>query len=75
MPRTEYELLVSLISADQPMSASHLLRKVWWPEYNSDELVKWQIGRLRKKIEVDPDNPALVVMRRRFEYMYVSPQA
>ena len=74
LTRTEYELLVSLISADQPMSASQLLRKVWGPEYNSDELVKWHIGRLRKKIEVDPDSPALVVTRRGFGYMYVSPQ-
>ena len=75
LTRTEYELLVSLISADQPMSASQLLRKVWGPEYNSDELVKWHIARLRKKIEVDPDSPALVVTRRGFGYMYVSPQA
>ncbi|NQW17343.1 MAG: response regulator transcription factor [Chloroflexi bacterium] len=75
LTRTEYELLVSLISAGQPMSASQLLRKVWGPEYNSDELVKWHIGRLRKKIEVDPDNPSLVVTRRGFGYMYVSPQA
>ena len=74
LTRTEYELLVSMISADQPMSASQLLRKVWGPEYNSDELVKWHIGRLRKKIEMDPDNPALVVTRRGFGYMYVSPQ-
>jgi two-component system, OmpR family, KDP operon response regulator KdpE len=75
LTRTEYELLVSLVSAREPLNASQLLRKVWGPEYNSDELVKWHIGRLRKKIELDPEAPALIITRRGFGYIYAGPPA
>ena len=73
MTRTEYELLITLIHAGQPMPAHQLLRTVWGPEYNSVELVKWHIGRLRKKIEENPDDHQLVVTRRGFGYEYRQP--
>ena len=74
LTRTEYELLAALAKrVGQPIPASHLLRSVWGPEYDSEELVKWHIGRLRKKIEEDPDNPRLIVTRRGFGYMYMRP--
>ena len=73
LTRTEYELLVALIQSAQPMPARQLLRTVWGPEYNSDELVKWHIGRLRKKIEKNQDDPQLVVTRRGFGYEYRRP--
>ena len=73
LTRTEYELLVTLIQSAQPMPARQLLRRVWGPEYNSDELVKWHIGRLRKKIEKNQDDPQLVVTRRGFGYEYRRP--
>ncbi len=75
LTRTEYELLITLIQSGQPMPAHQLLRQVWGPEYNSDELVKWHIGRLRKKIEENPDAPQLVVTRRGFGYEYRQPRA
>lgn len=73
LTRTEYELLVALIQSAQPMPAHQLLHLVWGPEYNSDELVKWHIGRLRKKIEMNQDDPQLVVTRRGFGYEYRCP--
>ena len=73
LTRTEYELLVALVQSAQPMPAHQLLRRIWGPEYNSDELVKWHIGRLRKKIEENQDDPRLVVTRRGFGYMYRRP--
>ncbi len=74
LTRTEYELLVALIQSAQPMPAHQLLRSVWGPKYNSDELVKWHIGRLRKKIEENQDDPQLVVTRRGFGYEYRRPR-
>ncbi len=73
LTRTEYELLVALVQSVQPMPAHQLLRRIWGPEYNSDELVKWHIGRLRKKIEKNQDDPQLVVTRRGFGYEYRRP--
>jgi two-component system KDP operon response regulator KdpE len=74
LTRTEYELLAALVKrVGQPIPASQLLQSVWGPEYDSEELVKWHIGRLRKKIEEDSEIPRLIVTRRGFGYMYMRP--
>jgi DNA-binding response OmpR family regulator len=71
---TEYQLLTILVqNAGHPIRADQLLRKVWGPEYSTEDLVKWHIRHLRRKIEDDAERPRLVVTRRGFGYVYVRP--
>jgi DNA-binding response OmpR family regulator len=71
---TEYQLLSILVqNAGHPIRADQLLRRVWGPEYSTEDLVKWHIRHLRRKIEEDPERPKLVVTRRGFGYVYVRP--
>lgn len=71
---TEYQLLSILVqNAGHPIRADQLLRRVWGPEYNTEDLVKWHIRHLRRKIEQDAERPRLVVTRRGFGYVYVRP--
>lgn len=69
---TEYKLLSMLVrQKGQPVQAEQLLHGVWGREYDTEELVKWHIGHLRRKIEENPSKPKLVVTRRGFGYVYV----
>lgn len=75
LTRTEYELLsVLVVNEGQPFRADQLLHRVWGAEYNTEDLVKWHIGKLRRKIELDPDHPELLITRRGFGYVYLCPQ-
>jgi len=47
----------------------------WGPEYDSEDLVKWHVGHLRRKIELNPEKPELVITRRGFGYVYARPAA
>jgi len=55
----EYELLILLISnADMVFSKEHLYEKIWGMDALGDlKTVTVHIGRLREKIEKDPQNP------------------
>ena len=69
---TEYKLLTTLVSQKgRPIPAEQLLHGVWGREYDSDELVKWHVGHLRRKIELDPSSPKLIVTRRGYGYVYL----
>ncbi|MCH8229298.1 MAG: response regulator transcription factor [Chloroflexi bacterium] len=69
---TEYKLLTTLVSQrGRPIPAEQLLHGVWGREYNTDELVKWHVGHLRRKIELDPSSPKLIVTRRGYGYVYL----
>ncbi len=69
---TEYKLLTTLVSQKgRPIPAEQLLHGVWGREYNTDELVKWHVGHLRRKIERDPSSPKLIVTRRGYGYVYL----
>ena len=73
---TEFDLLSTLVrSKGQPFRASRLLREVWGSGYDTDQLVKWHIAHLRRKIEEDHRDPKLVVTRRGFGYVYLAPAA
>ncbi len=73
---TEYKILTLLVKrAGEPVPPQQLLRRVWGPEYDSEDLVKWHVGHLRRKIEVNPEKPKLVVTRRGFGYVYARPAA
>lgn len=69
---TEYKLLTTLVNQKgRPIPAEQLLHGVWGREYNTDELVKWHVGHLRRKIELDPSAPKLIVTRRGYGYVYL----
>lgn len=69
---TEYKLLSMLVrQKGQPVPAEQLLHSVWGREYDTEELVKWHVGHLRRKVEKDPSNPQLIITRRGFGYVYV----
>jgi two-component system, OmpR family, KDP operon response regulator KdpE len=60
---TEYNLLRELVlNAGKVLTHSHILKKVWGAEYGDEKVyLHVFIGRLRKKIESDPANPAFIV--------------
>jgi len=73
---TEYKLLSMLVrQKGQPVPAEQLLHSVWGREYDTEELVKWHVGHLRKKIELDAADPKLIITRRGFGYVYVEQRA
>ncbi len=73
---TEYKLLSMLVrQKGQPVPAEQLLHSVWGREYDTEELVKWHVGHLRKKVEENASNPKLIITRRGFGYVYVEQRA
>ena len=60
---TEYSLLQQLAAnAGKVMTHGMLLQKVWGEQYFSEkEYLRVFIGRLRKKIEPDPENPVYIL--------------
>lgn len=69
---TEYKLLSMLVrQKGQPVPAEQLLHSVWGREYDTEELVKWHVGHLRRKVEENPSNPKLIITRRGFGYVYI----
>jgi DNA-binding response OmpR family regulator len=70
----EYRLISELVThVGSPVPPTDLLERVWGPDYQTENLVKWHMSRLRKKIgDTDPKNK-LIVTRRGFGYVYNSP--
>jgi DNA-binding response OmpR family regulator len=70
----EYRLLTELVNhIGSPVPPTDLLERVWGPDYETENLVKWHMSRLRKKLgDNDPSNK-LIVTRRGFGYVYNSP--
>ena len=60
---TEFRLLEELmVNAEKVLTHSHLLNRVWGPEYEAErEYLHTFIRRLRSKIEPDPTNPTYIV--------------
>lgn len=75
---TETRLLNAMARAPgYPIAKTELLERVWessdWT--GADDLIKVNIRRLRKKIELDPKSPKLVLNRRGMGYVLVSPES
>ena len=70
LTRTEFRLLVELAAADgRVVTREELLQRVWGYDYFGDtRLLDVHIRRLRRKIEPDPDDPALVLTVRGVGY-------
>lgn len=66
LTRTEFRLLLELAGAGgRIVTREQLLQKVWGYDYFGDtRLLDVHIRRLRRKIEADPDDPALVLTVR-----------
>ena len=66
----EFELLVALASKpNQVFSREMLLEQVWGYHYKADtRLVNVHVQRLRAKVELDPDNPKIVMTVRGVGY-------
>jgi len=60
---TEYNLLRELVlNAGKVLTHTHLLSKVWGPEYRDErEYLHVFIRRLRNKLEPDPTNPSYII--------------
>ena len=60
---TEYTLLQQLVvNADKVLTHGMLLQRVWGEEYYSEkEYLRVFVGRLRKKLEANPENPKHII--------------
>jgi two-component system KDP operon response regulator KdpE len=75
LTRTEYSLLCELAKhPGQVMLHEQLLSAVWGPEYRDDiDYLRAYIRYLRRKIEADPSNPALIQTSQGVGYVLVCP--
>jgi two-component system KDP operon response regulator KdpE len=71
LTRTEYSLLLELAQhKNQVMLHQQLLQAVWGNEYRDDiDYLRAYVRYLRKKLEDDPANPALLLTRQGVGYM------
>jgi len=69
---TEFKLLATLMRrAGEVVSPDDLVREVWGPQYAGEvSHVRRYIWHLRKKIEIDPDNPTYIHNERGFGYRF-----
>ena len=69
---TEFKLLVALMRrAGQVVSPEELVREVWGPQYREEiGYARRYIWHLRKKVEVDPENPRYIHNERGFGYRF-----
>ena len=68
----EFALIAYLAAHPREVfTARQLLDEVWGypPGAGTADLVRWHIKNIRKKIELDPQNPAIVRTVRRYGYM------
>jgi len=72
---TEYSLLHELAThPNQVLLHEHLLSKVWGEEYRGDvDYLRSYIHYLRKKLELDPANPCLIISTPGIGYMLSVP--
>ena len=71
----EFNLLVELATrAGEAVSHETLLTKVWGPEYRTEgHYLKVYVGRLRDKLESDPESPKLIETVRGVGYRFAIP--
>jgi len=69
---TELKLLTTLMAyPGEVISPEELVRKVWGPQYAGEVgHVRRYIWHLRKKLEVDPENPRYIHNERGFGYRF-----
>lgn len=77
LTNTEYNLLSLFIRHEGKVLTHHyLLREVWGPGYiNQSQYLRVFIAQLRKKIEVDPNRPEMIVTESGVGYRFVCKEA
>jgi DNA-binding response OmpR family regulator len=72
---TEYRLLACLVAnAGLVLTQQQLLHKVWGEEYADERhILHVNIGRLRRKIEADPEQPRYVLTKTNIGYFVPRP--
>jgi len=72
----EFELLKQLImNAGKPLTHRRLLQTVWGPDYGDEpEYLRVMVNQLRKKIEVDPSKPKLILTEPWVGYRFQPPK-
>ncbi len=77
LTRIEWLLLSELtLNADRLMTHQELLVRVWGAEYRDDvQFLRTWISRLRKKIEVKPDDPQIILTAPKMGYILKNNQA
>jgi len=70
---TEYALLQELtVNSGKVLTHTHLLNKVWGPEYRDErEYLHVFVRRLRSKLEADPNNPTYILTVSGVGYQFV----
>ena len=70
----EFRLLAYLVQQRHRIAThEELLDRVWGSEVGSLDSLKWYVSSLRRKLEVDPDSPGLIVNVRSIGYRYRVP--
>ena len=70
--KVEFALMAFLAARPgEVFSARQLLNEVWgyYPGTGEPDLVRWHIKNIRKKIELDPQHPAILRTVRQYGYM------
>jgi two-component system response regulator MtrA len=75
LTRLEFDLLTALVKEpNRTITRESLLAEVWGPRHSTDKrLVNVHVQRLRAKIEMDPDNPEIVLTVRGIGYKAGNP--
>jgi DNA-binding response OmpR family regulator len=73
---TEYQLLAALAShPGLVLTQQQLLERVWGAEYGNDRhILQVNVGRLRRKIEPDPEHPRYILTRAGVGYLVPRPE-
>lgn len=71
---TEYNLLVLFVKNDgKVLTHSYILKEIWGNGYQSEtQYLRVFVGQLRKKIEVDPNQPKLIITESGVGYRFIS---
>jgi two-component system KDP operon response regulator KdpE len=72
---TEYTLLsVFVRNAGRVLTHAYLLREVWGPSFEEEsQYTRIYVAQLRKKLEADPANPAVILTESGIGYRLVAP--